>query len=121
MHLRNSCTRSASSCEKRGSSFDGRILNGGIFLFTSKFHDILFTNTFTTENVFIGRIVIGSPAGYLSIRSMHISRGLPFTSPLHEPHLPALQFQRTARSGECMACTACTASSTTMPGARGTL
>ena len=29
---------------------------------------------------------------------MHISRGRPLISALHEPHLPALQFQRTARS-----------------------
>ena len=29
---------------------------------------------------------------------MHISRGLPLISALHDPHLPALQFQRTARS-----------------------
>ncbi len=29
---------------------------------------------------------------------MHISRGLPLISAEQEPHLPALQFQRTARS-----------------------
>ena len=34
---------------------------------------------------------------------MHISRGLPLISAEHEPHLPALQFQRTARSGACSA------------------
>ena len=33
---------------------------------------------------------------------MHISRGLPLISAEHEPHLPALQFQRTARSGACV-------------------
>ena len=32
---------------------------------------------------------------------MHISFGLPLISAEHEPHLPALQFQRTARSGAC--------------------
>ena len=46
---------------------------------------------------------------------MHISRGLPLISAEHEPHLPALQFQRTARSLACSAWTRCTASSTTMP------
>ena len=29
---------------------------------------------------------------------MHISFGMPFTSAEHDPHLPALQFQRQARS-----------------------
>jgi len=46
---------------------------------------------------------------------MHISRGLPLISAEHEPHLPALQFQRHARSGACSAWILCTASSTTMP------
>src|SRR5436190_2503381 len=61
----------------------------------------------------------GWSSGYLSMRSMHMSLGCPFTSALHEPHLPALQFQRTARSGACFCATLCTASSTTMPGALG--
>jgi hypothetical protein len=30
---------------------------------------------------------------------MHMSFGVPLISAEHEPHLPALQFQRTARSG----------------------
>ena len=46
---------------------------------------------------------------------MHISRGLPLISAEHEPHLPALQFHRTARSPACSAWIACTASRTTMP------
>src|SRR2546428_6197968 len=46
---------------------------------------------------------------------MHITRGLPLISAEHEPHFPALQFQRTARSGACSAWMACTASSTTIP------
>ena len=49
--------------------------------------------------VFIGWTTMGSPAGYASMRVLHMSLGLPFTSALHEPHLAALQFQRTARSG----------------------
>ncbi len=70
--------------------------------------------------VFIGRTLIVSPTGYLSTRSMHISRGLPLTSALHEPHRPALQFQRQARSGARSAWTLWMASRTTMPGWRGT-
>ena len=34
---------------------------------------------------------------------MHISFGMPLISAEHDPHLPALQFQRTARSGACSA------------------
>jgi len=120
MHLRNSWTRLASSWEKVQSvSFLG--LNGGIFLLTSKFQETSQTRSLMTGKAFMGRTVIGSQAVYLSIRSMHISRGLPLTSPLHEPHLPALQFQRQARSGACSACTLWMASRTTMPGCRGTL
>ena len=33
---------------------------------------------------------------------MHMSFGLPLISAEHEPHLPALQFQRTARSLACV-------------------
>ena len=36
-------------------------------------------------------------------RVMHISFGLPLISAEHEPHLPALQFHRTARSCACSA------------------
>ncbi len=50
------------------------------------------------------------------MRVMQSRRGLPFTSALHEPHRPALQFQRTASSGDCFACTSWTASRTTIPG-----
>ena len=46
---------------------------------------------------------------------MHISLGLPLTSAEHDPHLPALQFQRTARSLACSAWIWCTASRTTIP------
>ena len=50
------------------------------------------------------------------MRVMHISRGLPLISAEQEPHLPALQFQRQARSLACVAWIWWTASSTTMPG-----
>ena len=49
------------------------------------------------------------------MRVMHMSRGTPFISAEHEPHLPALQFQRQARSGAGPAWTRCTTSSTTSP------
>ncbi len=50
-------------------------------------------------NVFIGATVTGAPSGSVSMRVMHIRRGRPLISAEHEPHLPALQFQRQARSG----------------------
>ncbi len=43
-------------------------------------------------------IVTGLSSGTWFMRVMHISRGMPLTSAEHEPHLPALQFQRNARS-----------------------
>ena len=46
---------------------------------------------------------------------MHISFGRPLISALHEPHLPALQFHRTARSPAWVAWTRWMASSTTSP------
>ena len=52
-------------------------------------------------------------------RVMHMSFGIPLISAEHEPHLPALQFHRTARSGACWAWMRCTASSTTMPSSTG--
>ena len=42
--------------------------------------------------------VTGCVRSMVLSRAMHISRGLPLISAEHEPHLPALQFQRTARS-----------------------
>src|SRR5438874_4708492 len=66
-------------------------------------------------NVFIGLSATGWSVGMVSIRVMHIRRGLPLTSAEHEPHLPALQFQRQARSGACVAWIWWTASRTTMP------
>ena len=52
---------------------------------------------------------------------MQSSRGLPLISALHEPHLPALQFQRIARSPAWVACTRCSASSTTSPSETSTV
>src|SRR5688572_2708102 len=52
---------------------------------------------------------------------MQESFGLPLISMLHEPHFPALQFQRHARSGACSFCTRWIKSSTTMPGSVSTV
>ena len=69
----------------------------------------------------IGATVIVSPGWNRSMRVMHMSRGLPSISALHEPHLPALQFHRQARSGACVACRRWMTSSTTMPSSAFTL
>jgi hypothetical protein len=52
---------------------------------------------------FMGATVIGCSSGMVLMRVMHISRGRPLISAEHEPHLPALQFHRTARSFACVA------------------
>ena len=66
-------------------------------------------------NACIGSTVIGCSVGRSSRRVMHMSRGLPLISAEQDPHLPALQFQRQARSGACVAWIWWTASRTTMP------
>jgi hypothetical protein len=50
-------------------------------------------------NARIGSIVTASVMSIVSSRVMHISFGFPFISAEHDPHLPALQFHRQARSG----------------------
>ena len=50
---------------------------------------------------------------------MHMSAGLPLISAEHEPHLPALQFQRQARSGAWVAWTRWITSRTTSPSTAG--
>ena len=52
----------------------------------------------------IGSIVTGCDVSIVSIRVMHISLGTPLISAEHDPHFPALQFQRHARSGADSAC-----------------
>src|ERR1700760_4243609 len=69
----------------------------------------------------MGVIVIGSSFGKVESRARHMRRGLPLISAEQDPHLPALQFQRTARSPACCACTWCTASSTTSPSSTSTV
>ncbi len=69
----------------------------------------------------MGSTVTGWSRGSMSMRVMHMRRGLPFTSALHEPHLPALQFQRTAMSPAWVAWIWWMASSTTMPSLSSTV
>ena len=82
---------------------------------TRKFHDTSVTRSLISGKVRIGSTFTGSSRSIEFRRLMHISRGLPLISAEHEPHLPALQFQRHARSGACSAWIWWTASSTTMP------
>ena len=63
----------------------------------------------------IGVTVIVSSSVKVDIRVMHSSRGRPLISALHEPHLPALQFQRTARSPAWVAWSRWMMSRTTSP------
>src|SRR5581483_3287819 len=103
MHLWNSWTRSMSSCCMRyvpSASF-GRGLKDGTRLAISKLKLTSVTRSRMIGNVFIGATLIGCDVSRLFMRVMHMSLGLPLISALHEPHLPALQFQRTARSVAC--------------------
>src|SRR5947207_2355885 len=68
-----------------------------------------------TGNVRSGVTVTVSSSSNTDMRVMQPSRGLPSISIEHEPHLPALQFQRTARSGVWVACRRWMTSSTTSP------
>jgi hypothetical protein len=65
--------------------------------------------------------VIVSDSSKIDIRVMHSSRGRPLISAEHEPHLPALQFHRTARSGVCVACSRWMMSRTTSPSLTSTV
>ncbi len=73
------------------------------------------TRSRITGKVRIGVTVTTSSSVNVDIRVMHISRGRPLISAEQEPHLPALQFQRTARSGAWVACNRWMMSSTTSP------
>jgi hypothetical protein len=88
---------------------------GAICAFTRKFHETSVTRSRSGGNVRMGSIVTGSDSGSEFNRVMHMRRGRPLISAEHEPHLPALQFHRHARSGACSAWMRCTASSTTIP------
>ena len=81
----------------------GRGLNFLIFFFTRKFHETSVIKSFVIGKAFIGSTVTGFSSGRSLSRVMHMSLGIPFTSAEHEPHLPALQFHRQARSFACVA------------------
>src|SRR3954453_13089920 len=106
MHFLNSWTRSISACCMRqvpSGASGGRGLKGLIFFFTRKFQETSVIRSFVIGNALIGSIVTGLSSGRSLSRDMHISFGIPFTSAEQEPHLPALQFQRHARSVACFA------------------
>jgi hypothetical protein len=66
-------------------------------------------------NVRSGVTVIVSLSSNVDIRVIQLSRGFPLISIEQDPHLPALQFQRQARSGSCVACSRWITSRTTSP------
>jgi hypothetical protein len=61
------------------------------------------TRSRTSGNAFIGSTTTVSPGGRSPQRVMHIRLGTPLISAEQDPHLPALQFHLTARSGHCSA------------------
>jgi hypothetical protein len=80
-----------------------RGLNFLIFFFTWKFQETSVIKSLSNGKALIGSIVTGLSSGRSLSRDMHMSFGMPLTSAEQEPHLPALQFQRQARSFACFA------------------
>src|SRR5262249_42177736 len=106
MHLRNSWMRSISACAMRqvpSGASGGRGLNFLICFLTRKFHETLVTRSLICGNAFMGSTVTGCVKSNSFRRVMHISLGQPLISAEQEPHLPALQFQRHAKSFACVA------------------
>ena len=68
-----------------------------------------------TGNARSGVTVMVSSSPYIFIRVIHARRGLPLISIEQDPHFPALQFQRTARSDIWVAWTRWITSRTTSP------
>src|SRR5713101_4176077 len=93
----------------------GRGLNFLIFFFTSKFQETSATRSLTSGKAFTGATVTGLSSDRSLSRVMHISLGNPLISAEQEPHLPALQFQRSAKSLACSAWIWCIARSTHIP------
>ena len=79
------------------------------------------TRSRITSKFRIGVTVIVSSSAKSDRRVMHSSRGRPLISALHDPHLPALQFHRIARSPVWVACSRWSASSTTSPSETSTV
>ena len=79
------------------------------------------TRSLITGKVRSGVIVSTSSSVNVDIRVMHASRGRPLISIEQEPHLPALQFHRIARSPAWVAWSRCRTSSTTSPSLTSTV
>src|SRR6266550_1618789 len=86
-----------------------------ILFLARKFDDTSVTRSLTRGNALIGSTVIGFATSSSLRRVMHMRRGIPLISAEHDPHFPALQFQRTARSPAPSAWIWWIASSTTIP------
>ncbi len=65
-------------------------------------------------------VIVTGPSGSDESRAMQASFGRPLISIEQEPHLPALQFHRIARSLAWVACSRCSTSSTTSPSCTAT-
>src|SRR6185503_8833089 len=83
-------------------------------------HDTSVTRSRTSGKARIGSTVIGSARSKSESRVLQVRLGRPSTSALHDPHLAALQFQRTARSGASWPWIQWSASRTTIPSSTGT-
>src|ERR1700759_4139686 len=94
----------------------GRGVKGVIVVLTRKFHETSVTRSLIGGNARIGSTVTGFSRSSVLSRVMHIRRGLPLISAEQDPHFPALQFQRTAKSGAYLAWIWWMASSTSIPG-----
>ncbi len=108
MHLRNSWflvdIHPGSACARcRRLASGGRGLNFLMLFLTSKFQETSVTRSRMRGKARIGSTFTGWPSGSEFMRVMHMSFGMPLISAEHDPHLPALQFQRTARSFACSA------------------
>jgi hypothetical protein len=76
----------------------GRGVNFRIRVLARKLDDTSVTRSRTRGNARIGSTVTGFDKSTSLNRVMHMRRGIPFISAEHDPHFPALQFHRTARS-----------------------
>jgi hypothetical protein len=93
----------------------GRGVNFLILFFARKLDDTSVTRSRSSGNARIGSTVTGAVRSSSLRRVMHISRGTPLISAEQDPHFPALQFQRTARSVALSVWIWRMASSTTIP------
>jgi hypothetical protein len=75
-----------------------RGVNFRILFFARKLEETSVTRSFTGGNARIGSTITGFWRSSSLKRVMHMRRGMPLISAEQDPHFPALQFQRTARS-----------------------